>query len=107
MIPHVRVYRLSVSEWPLSAGISSACETTVNIAQEIWQPWNPILPKTFGTMFNQDCLEFLHVDGGGEDNGITDGLWYAAPETPQGLGDRNEGDMTYLILQKIEQVRSG
>jgi hypothetical protein len=52
----------------------------------------------FGTTFNQDCLDFLYVDGGDDDNDLADGLWYAAPGTPRGLGDRIEGDMTYLIL---------
>lgn len=98
MVPHFRAYRLSVSKWPASGSISSASDKKANISQEIWQPWKPVLPNMFGTTFNQDCLDFLYVDGGDDDNDLADGLWYAAPGTPRGLGDRIEGDMTYLIL---------
>lgn len=98
MIPHVRAYRLTVSIWSFNGIISGAVDRKANIVQEIWQPWKPVLPNMFGTTFNQDCLDFLYVDGGDDENDLADGLWYAAPGAPQGLGDRIEGDMTYLIL---------
>ncbi|GAB7333665.1 hypothetical protein MBLNU13_g05218t1 [Cladosporium sp. NU13] len=95
MIPHFRAYRLGVSIHLPEEMHSSILINDADYEQEIWQPWKPALPNIFSTTLNQDCLDFVYVDVGNDNNDLAHGKWYSAAGTPRALGVQIDGDMTY------------